>query len=114
MDNGSTDGSAEYVEREFARVTLLRAGENLGFGGANNLAARQATGEYLAFLNPDTAVEPGWLRALIGALHGNPGVGLATPKILLLSRPDRINTCGNDVHFTGIPTVRGWMPPRMR
>lgn len=57
VDNASTDGSAEAIEGEFGgQVEVIRAGSNLGFAGANNLAASRAKGEYLLLLNPDTIV----------------------------------------------------------
>lgn len=128
VDNGSTDGSAEFVEHHFPEVKVVRTGVNLGFGCASNLGAQAdiafpTRGEYLAFLNPDTVVEPNWLEPLVQALEHNVSesptaseapmdeIGLATAKILLHSQPDRINTCGNEVHFVGFPACRGWMLP---
>jgi GT2 family glycosyltransferase len=107
VDNGSTDGSLEEVSQNFPTVQLLRSGCNLGFSQGCNLGAQRATGQYLIFLNPDTVVVPGWLEALISALEQQPGVGLATPKILLLNDPEVINTCGNEIHFTGLTLCRG-------
>ncbi len=107
VDNASSDGSADFVEENFGSVRVIRSKTNRGFGGANNLGASQARGEFLASLNPDTAVEPGWLDALIGTLDADPLAGLATSKILLLNEPERINTCGNDVHISGLTLCRG-------
>lgn len=107
VDNASTDGSAAYVERAFPEVRVVRSEANLGFGQGSDVGARQARGRYLAFLNPDTVVEPGWLEALIVALEADPQAGLATSNILLVSDPGRINTCGNEVHFTGLTLCRG-------
>jgi GT2 family glycosyltransferase len=107
VDNASSDGSAEAVEGAFPQVCLLRTAQNLGYGGGNNLGASAAQGEYLAFLNPDTVVEPGWLEALIAALKADPQAGLATSKILLLREPGKINTCGNDIHISGLTLCRG-------
>jgi GT2 family glycosyltransferase len=109
VDNGSTDASVEFVNQRFPDIKTIQVAKNAGFGHANNLGAQEATGEYLLFLNQDTVADSGFVHELATALHRDPGVGLATGKILLLSQPDRINTCGNDVHFTGIPVVRGWM-----
>lgn len=111
VDNASADGSADYIAAAFPQVRLIRSRENLGFGGGNNLGARAASGEFLIFLNPDTTVGPGWLAPLIQPLRDDRSVGFATPKILLATRQDRINTCGNDVHFTGFGSLRGWMNP---
>jgi len=107
VDNGSTDGSAEFVAGSFPGVRVLRNETNLGFGAAANLGGRLARGEFLAFLNPDCVVGPGWLEALLAALDAHPEAGLATSKILLLTDPGRINTCGNTIHCTGLTLCRG-------
>jgi GT2 family glycosyltransferase len=107
VDNASSDGSAACVGQHFPGVRMIRSGANLGFGGANNLAVRQSTGRFLAFLNPDVTVAPGWLEPLIAALEADPGAGLATSQILLLQDMRHINTCGNQVHYTGLTLCRG-------
>jgi GT2 family glycosyltransferase len=111
VDNASSDRSIEIAQQYADDVKLVISGHNLGFAGGNNLGVQHTTGDYLAFLNPDTIVQPAWLIELVNAMTTIDRAGLATAKILLLSEPDRINTCGNDVHFTGIPTVRGWRLP---
>ena len=58
VDNASSDGSADHVAAHYPQVRLIRSEVNLGFGAGNNLGAAQARGEYLAFLNPDTTMEP--------------------------------------------------------
>lgn len=107
VDNASTDGSAEHVAQTFPTVRIIYSDINQGFAGGCNLGGRRATGQYLAFLNPDTVVVPGWLDALIAALEADPRMGLATSKILLLDDRDRINTCGNEMHYTGLTLCRG-------
>ncbi|MBM4431359.1 MAG: glycosyltransferase family 2 protein [Chloroflexi bacterium] len=107
VDNASSDGSPAHVARAFPRVRLIRNVDNLGFAQGGNLGAAHAQGQYLAFLNPDTVVEAGWLQALIAALEADAQAGLATSKILLLSDPARINTCGNEMHYTGLTLCRG-------
>jgi GT2 family glycosyltransferase len=111
VDNGSSDGTAEAISALFPEVHLVRSCENLGFGRACNLGARLANGHALAFLNPDTLVTPGWLEALVQALNRDPKAGLATSKVLLLHDRERINTCGNDVHLTGLTLCRGLGSP---
>jgi polysaccharide pyruvyl transferase CsaB len=68
VDNKSTDKTTEILER-YAQadkhIRLVCHPENLGFAGGNNLAAQQAKGEYLVFLNPDTIVTPGWLGRMV-------------------------------------------------
>ena len=111
VDNGSTDGSLEYVGREFPAAVVVRNGANLGYAGANNVGFRHATGEYLAVLNPDTEVDPRWLTELVAALEADPAAGLATPKIVMMDDPARLNTCGNEITFTGLTFCRGLDEP---
>lgn len=105
VDNASTDGSPELVADRFPAVRLMRAASNTGFGGANNLAAARATGEYLVFLNPDTVVRAGWLDELLRPLCDRDRVGLTTGQLVLAD--GRVNACGNDVHLTGLTLCRG-------
>lgn len=57
VDNHSVDGSIEMVQQKFPEVKLIVNKENLGFSKANNQAIRQATGEFILLLNPDTVVQ---------------------------------------------------------
>ncbi|MDE5944032.1 MAG: glycosyltransferase family 2 protein [Rikenella sp.] len=80
VDNGSTDGSMETVRREFPTVMGVEAGENLGFGRANNLGIkyleeRYGTAEYLFFLNPDTVLLNDAVGMLADFLDRNPTAG---------------------------------------
>jgi GT2 family glycosyltransferase len=108
VDNASSDGSAELVETAYPHVRLVKAGRNLGFGGGNNLGASVAQGEYLVFLNSDTIADKNWLHPLLSVMERDPSIGLATVKLLLMHDPERINTCGNDVHFTGFGYLRAY------
>jgi len=112
VDNQSTDGTPALIRENFPWVRLLLSEENAGFGAGCNLGAGVAQGRFLAFLNPDTVVAAGWLDALVQALVSNPDCGLATPKILLLKDPGRINTCGNDINITGLTLCRGMGRPK--
>jgi GT2 family glycosyltransferase len=105
-DNGSRDGSLEFITSQFPDVRILRNGRNIGFCAANNKAALLARGDFLVFLNPDTRVSLDWLPHLLKPFE-DPTVGLTTAKILLMSDPGRINTCGNTVHLSGLTLCRG-------
>ncbi|NOZ78763.1 MAG: glycosyltransferase [Acidobacteria bacterium] len=79
VDNGSTDGSAEYLEEEASRWSALRVvrnGENRGFAAATNQGLRVAEGEILVLLNNDTVVTRGWLCSMVRALTRHPTWGL--------------------------------------
>jgi GT2 family glycosyltransferase len=107
VDNASTDGAVERIQTRFPAVRVLRSGQNLGFGAGNNLGAQAANGTYLAFLNPDAAVEPGWLEALIGALQADPGAGMATSQVLQMDKPGVVSACGLELHYAGLALARG-------
>jgi GT2 family glycosyltransferase len=111
VDNASTDGSADFVQHRYPDVILIRNEVNRGFAAACNQGARRASGQYLVFLNQDTQVLSGWLSGLINALEGNGTVALATSKLLLMSQPDKINACGQDIHYTGLNFSRGFLCP---
>lgn len=82
IDNGSYDGSAEMLAQEFPQVTFIQSERNLGFSSANNRAARQAKGDYLLFLNPDTVVTGQSLGILVDALRKLPHAGAVGAKLL--------------------------------
>jgi len=56
VDNNSSDDSIKTIKKQFPKVNIIENKENVGFGKANNQAAKQAKGEYLLFLNPDTEI----------------------------------------------------------
>jgi len=65
LDNDSSDGSAEAIADAFPQVKLIVSKDNLGFAQGNNVAIREATGEYLLLLNPDTVVLNGAIQKLL-------------------------------------------------
>jgi GT2 family glycosyltransferase len=81
VDNGSADGAADMVAREFPEVVLVRNRDNLGFSRANNQAAARARGRYLFFLNNDTVVPSGTLAQFVAFAAANPGVGMVGPRL---------------------------------
>ena len=81
VDNASPDGTADRVRERFPNVRLLANDGNAGFGAANNQAAEVAQGEFLALLNSDAVVPPGWIGPLLAAL-GRPGVGAVVPALV--------------------------------
>lgn len=95
VDNGSTDGTAEFVRGRFPWVTLVRLPENVGFAGGNNAGVRRARGRYVAFLNNDTAADPGWLHALRRGVDEAAGVMLTTSRIVYMHDPDVIDSAGD-------------------
>ena len=77
VDNDSQDNSLQKIKEEFGnRVVLIDAGENLGFGKANNLGAERAKGDILFFLNPDTLLINDAITILYEYLISHPKVGI--------------------------------------
>lgn len=83
VDNGSTDGSLELLERELPKVRLVRSPSNLGYSAFNQVIADLEGVDYVALINPDAAIDSGCLPALIDALGADRDLGAACPRILL-------------------------------
>jgi GT2 family glycosyltransferase len=112
VDNGSTDGSLELAEREFAGrpelgLLVVANRENRGFCAANNQGIARARGRFIALLNNDAEAEAGWLAALRDALAGSPDVGMAASKILVWEDPARIDKAGHLIYPDGQNRGRG-------
>ncbi|HEX9944915.1 MAG TPA: glycosyltransferase [Thermoanaerobaculia bacterium] len=73
---------------------VLRPGRNLGFAAGTNLGIATAAGEWIATVNDDAVVEPGWLTVLLAALEGDSGAAAAQGVNLVLDRPDLADGCG--------------------
>lgn len=86
IDNASYDGAAQMLAQEFSHVTFIQSDRNLGFSAANNRAARQAKGDFLLFLNPDTIVMGKSLGTLVDALRKLPHAGAVGAKLLNTDR----------------------------
>ena len=82
VDNGSNDGSADMVRREFPDVKLIANRANLGFARANNQALRQATGRLLVLINPDTVVQEDTFTAIRAFFDQHPETGMVGCKVL--------------------------------
>lgn len=82
VDNASTDGTVAMVQQQFPQVNLLTNPHNVGFATANNQAMRQATGDYVLLLNPDTIVHAGALQTLVHFLDTHPQTGACGARLL--------------------------------
>lgn len=110
-DNGSADDTAAVVRELAPGAILLEAGANLGFAEGCNRAAAMASNELLLLLNPDNVVAEGFRDAI--ELPLVEGRGWSAWQALVVDRGgERINTFGNDVHFTGISWAGGAGLPR--
>ena len=94
VDNGSEDGSAEYVRSGFPEVRLIALDRNLGFTGGNIAGYEQACGELIVLLNNDTEVDPRWLEEIHKARRDYPAAGSFASKMLYFDERNRIDNCG--------------------
>ena len=109
-DNGSTDGSAEWLERAHPEVTVLRSATNEGFAGGYNTALSRIGADRFLLLNSDVEVTPGWLAALNDYLDRNPGMAACQPKVLSHGRHthfEHAGAAGGFIDRNGYPFCRG-------
>jgi len=81
LADDASDDATRDIQARVQNIRVLRNQENLGFVDNCNQAARQARGQYLVFLNNDTQVQGGWLKALLATLTNEPDVGLVGPQL---------------------------------
>lgn len=82
VENGSGDDSADRLRAALPNIQLIVSKANRGFAGGCNLGAKQATGEYLAFLNNDARPDTQWIRAAVERFEADPTVGAVASKVL--------------------------------
>ena len=82
VDNASTDDTMSVLPQKYTWVRFIASEENLGFSRGNNIAIRQATGEYVLLLNPDTNVAEHTLREAVRFMDEHPQAGGAGVMML--------------------------------
>ena len=95
VDNGSRDGSVEYVRGQWPHIRLLTLSRNFGFCRAVNEGIRRSPAELIALLNNDAEAEPGWLEALYKAAQKYPQAGSFASKVLMAGTGERIESVGD-------------------
>lgn len=95
VDNGSGDGSADMLRREFSGVKLIENRDNPGFGAANNQALKRCAADLVLMLNPDTEVSEGALTSMVDFLKWNRRAGAVGAKLLNADRTIQL-TCARN------------------
>ena len=112
VDNGSTDGSAGLLARDFPKITILAQSANLGFAAGCNVGMRYALArgvEYILLLNNDTQVALDFMREMRCALSRDARIAFVCPKIYFADQPNMLWYAGADFSlWTGTPKHRGW------
>ena len=103
VDNASSDGSVEIVQR-FPAMRLMLPGQNTGFARGNNLAIEGASLEsaWVALINPDAFAEPRWLEAFLLAAESNPGFDVFGSKLVNAAAPTMLDGTGDAYHLSGL------------
>lgn len=115
VDNASKDGTVGAIRERFPWVTVVETGANLGFAGGNDvgmLRALDAGAEWIYLLNPDTDVDEGFLEEALAVAEADPRAGAVQSLLLLDPERDRVNTCGNEIHFLGFGYCGGYRTHR--
>lgn len=101
-DNGSTDGSLDFVREHHPQVRIVENGANLGFARGNNAAIPAARGEYVLFLNPDTIIRDRALERWMEYVEAHPEAGAFGPRVLNPDGSFQLSARPN-------PTLRGYL-----
>ncbi len=111
LDNGSTDGTADYVTRVFPQVRVVRLPGNVGPCGGLNAGIREARGAFVGLINNDTEADPAWLSESVNALLANPEAGFTATRMRLFYQRALLDTAGDVLFRTGCSAKRGWLLP---
>jgi GT2 family glycosyltransferase len=111
VDNGSTDGSVAFARHNFPEVRVLPLGENRGFSAAVNAGIRASHSGYVALLNNDTEVDPGWLEALVGAADSYAEAGSFSSKLVDFNDRRILDGVGDVLRRSGLPYRLGHGEP---
>lgn len=102
VDNGSTDGSVEFIKDNFPNIKLIKLKQNEGFCKGNNIGFQNTSGEFIALLNNDTKVDKHWLQELFNAIEKEPEIGICASCIVNYYNPNVIDTAGDGYDICGV------------
>lgn len=111
VDNGSTDGTLEIIEREYPAAVILRNTTNRGYAGGARQGMEHALGKgatTIGVVNQDIRFSANWLKPLLDTLQQNPQCAAVQPRILLYPDTELINSYGNATHYLGFGYTCGY------
>ena len=109
VDNGSSDGSTDYLESQFPEVRIVQNEKNRGFAGGVNSGIEVAKGDYILTLNNDTQVDKDFVKCLSEAMDSDEKVGICASKMLFCD--GSINSTGICLSQSGAAWDRGMSEP---
>ena len=99
VDNGSTDGSVEFVRENYPNIKIIKLDKNYGFIKGNNIGMREASKnkdtKYIAWLDNDTKVDRNWLSELVKIAESDEKIGICGSKIFFMDNPAIIYSTGH-------------------
>lgn len=101
VDNGSSDGSAAYLEKNHPEVKLIKNERNMGFAHPCNQGARAASGSYLAFINNDMKLDSRWVDEMLRHIGGD-GKTVCVGSKILNADGTKIDFVGGQISFIGM------------
>jgi len=108
VDNLSKDKTTEIIKTRYTWAKLIESKENLGFGKGNNLGAKQATGDILFFLNPDTVLKNNLVKIITRFFQEHPKAGAMSPRQLDEKGQNRYENIAQDPTLFNL--IRGMLP----
>jgi GT2 family glycosyltransferase len=109
VDNGSADGSVDFLVREFPEVEVLALETNTGFCGGNLAAYARSRGELLVLLNNDAELDENFLQRMVEAADLEPAFGMFAANIRMFDHHEVFDSTGLLVYPDGICRSRGWL-----
>jgi len=100
VDNNSTDGSMEFVTKNYPKIIVIKLDSNKGFAEPNNIGTKIAKGEYLLFLNNDTVTTTNFISEMVKVLEKDEKIAIC--QSLLLKPDGNIDSSGDFIDKMGI------------
>ncbi|MGC6431540.1 MAG: glycosyltransferase family 2 protein [Jejuia sp.] len=94
VDNASPNKCPNIIKEKYPEINLIISTKNLGFAGGNNIALKQAKGDYILLLNNDTEVKPDFLESLVELMETKKDIGIVSSKILYYYEDNVIQYAG--------------------
>jgi GT2 family glycosyltransferase len=111
VDNGSRDGTPEWVSKTFPSIRLIANNENLGFSAAFNIAVKTTNAPLVLSLNPDVILQRSFLHSITSAMLQDQRIGIVAPKLLKADAPKLLDSTGLFIDRYRRPYDRGQGDP---